>query len=109
MATSITTTTNSTASLTAPSPTPSLLQMKTQLTVGLLELANKTTNTELKALIKDAKITDPTPKGFPAGVSWADAFRMVARRVEDNVPATPGNLVLSEDLLNRNLTAGIKL
>jgi hypothetical protein len=109
MATSITTSTNSAASLTAPSPTPSLLQMKTQLTAGLLALANKTTNTELKALIKDAKITDPTPRGFPAGVSWADAFRMATRRVEDNEPTTPGNLVLSEDLLSMNLTAGIKL
>ena len=109
MATSSTPPTNSTASLTAPSPTPSLLQMKTQLTAGLLELANKTTNAELKELIKDAKITDRTPKGFPAGVSWADAFRMVGRRVEDNEPSTPGNLVLSEDLLNRNLTAGLKL
>ena len=109
MATSITTSTNSAASLTAPSPTPSLLQMKTQLTAGLLALANKTANTELKALIKDAKITDPTPRGFPAGVSWADAFRMATRRVEDNEPTTPGNLVLSEDLLSMNLTAGIKL
>lgn len=109
MATSITNTTNSTASVTAPSPNPSLLQMKTQLTVALLDIANATTNTELKELIKDAKITDPTPRGFPAGVGWADAFRMVARRVEDNSPATPGNLVLSEELLNRNLLSGIKL
>ncbi len=109
MATSITNTTNSTASVTAPSPNPSLLQMKTQLTVALLDIANATTNTELKELIKDAKITDPTPRGFPAGVGWADAFRMVARRVEDNSPATPGNLVLSEELLNKNLLAGIKL
>ena len=109
MATSITNTTNSTASLTAPSPSPTLLQMKTQMTVALLDIANATTNSELKELIKDAKITDPTPKGFPAGVGWADAFRMVSRRVEDNNPATPGNLVLSEDLLNTNLLAGIKL
>jgi hypothetical protein len=83
--------------------------MKTQMTVALLDIANATTNSELKELIKDAKITDPTPKGFPAGVGWADAFRMVSRRVEDNNPATPGNLVLSEDLLNTNLLAGIKL
>ncbi len=110
MATSITNTTNSTASLTAPSPNPSLLQMKKQLTAGLLALANKTTNTELKELIKDAKETDLTPIGFPKGVGWAEAFRMVSRRVEvGNPPPPPGNLVLSEELLNRNLLAGLKL
>ncbi|MFM8465576.1 MAG: hypothetical protein ACKOA0_16050, partial [Burkholderiaceae bacterium] len=109
MATSITNTTNSATSVTAPSPNPSLLQMKTQLTVALLEIADTTNNEQLKEIIKDAKITDAAPKGFPTGVSWADAFRMVARRVEDNNPSTPGNLVLSEDMLNRNLLSGIKL
>ena len=108
MATSITNT-NSTASVTAPSPNPSLLQMKTQLTAALQSIAGKTGNADLKELIKDAKVTDAAPRGFPAGVGWADAFRMVARRTEDNNPATPGNLVLSEDILNRNLLAGIKL
>ena len=78
MATSITNTTNSATSVTAPSPNPSLLQMKTQLTVALLKIADTTNNEQLKEIIKDAKITDAAPKGFPAGVSWADAFRMVA-------------------------------
>ncbi|MFM7657433.1 MAG: hypothetical protein ACKO5Z_02420, partial [Burkholderiaceae bacterium] len=109
MATSITNTTNSATSVTAPSPNPSLLQMKTQLTVALLKIADTTNNEQLKEIIKDAKITDAAPKGFPTGVGWADAFRMVARRVEDNNPSTPGNLVLSEDTLNRNLLSGIKL
>ncbi|MFM8246033.1 MAG: hypothetical protein ACKN9M_03655, partial [Burkholderiaceae bacterium] len=83
--------------------------MKTQLTVALLKIADTTNNEQLKEIIKDAKITDAAPKGFPTGVGWADAFRMVARRAEDGNPDTPGNLVLSEEVLNRNLLAGIKL
>ncbi|MFM7226442.1 MAG: hypothetical protein ACKO10_02690, partial [Betaproteobacteria bacterium] len=104
MATSITNT-SSTASVTTPSPNPSLQQMKTQLTAALQSIAGKTGNAQLKELLKDAEVTDAAPRGFPAGVGWADAFRMVARRTEDNNPSTPGNLVLSEDILNRNLLA----
>jgi len=43
--------------------------------------------------------TGNTPKGFPDGVSWQDAYKMVTRQVEDRNPATPGTLVLDKDLL----------
>lgn len=69
-----------------------LTQIKTDLTEAL-----KT------AGITDAKSTDATPKGFPVGVSWADAYKMVTRRVDDKNPATPGTLVLSPDLLKKTI------
>jgi hypothetical protein len=71
-----------------------LAQMKTELT------------TALKAAgITDASETDTTPKGFPNGVTWANAYKMVAEWKEDGNPATPGNLVLSQDLVNKNVAA----
>ncbi len=94
MATTVTTTTAGAASATGISQEPSALQMKTELTAALIA-----------AGMSDAKRTDPTPKGFPPGVSWTDAYRMVSRRVEDNNPATPGTLMLSQDLLKQNLAA----
>jgi hypothetical protein len=94
MATAVTTTTSSTTATTTASPNPTLQQMKSDLTAALVALG-----------VSDAKVTDVTPKGFPAGVSWTAAFNMVARRVEDYKPSTPGNLVLSNDLLKSNLAA----
>jgi hypothetical protein len=94
MATTVTTTTSSTNATANASASPTLQQMKTDLTAALLALG-----------VTDAKSTDVTPKGFPAGVGWIDAYRMVARRVEDNNPSTPGNLVLSQDLLKSNVAA----
>lgn len=94
MATTVTTTTNSATATSTASAKPTLQQMKKDLTTALLALG-----------VTNAKITDVTPKGFPAGVSWVDAYRMVARRVEDNSPSTPGNLVLSEALLKSNVAA----
>ncbi len=71
-----------------------LAQMKAELT------------TALKAAgVTDASETDTTPKGFPNGVSWANAYKMVAQWKEDGNPATPGNLVLSQDLVNKNVAA----
>lgn len=94
MSTAVTTQTSSTSATYAPTASPSLQQMKTELAAALVQ-----------AGVKDAKATDTTPKGFPAGVGWADAYRMVAKRVDDSSPATPGNLVLSADLLKANLSA----
>lgn len=94
MSTAVTTSTSSASAAYAATANPSLQQMKTELAAALVQ-----------AGVADAKPTDPTPKGFPAGVGWADAYRMVARRVEDNNAATPGNLVLSADLLKANLSA----
>ncbi len=71
-----------------------LAQMKAELTTAL-----KT------AGVTDASETDTTPKGFPNGVSWANAYKMVAQWKEDGNPATPGNLVLSQDLVNKNVAA----
>jgi hypothetical protein len=67
-------------------------QIKTSLTAALIS-----------AGVKDAKTTDASPKGFPAGTSWNDAFKMVTFRTEDNNPSTPGNLVLSETALKKAL------
>jgi hypothetical protein len=62
--------------------------------------------TALKAAgVTDANETDATPKGFPNGVSWANAYKMVAQWKEDGNPATPGNQVLSQDLVNKNVAA----
>lgn len=94
MSTAVTTSTSSASAAYAVTANPSLQQMKTELAAALVQ-----------AGIADAKSTDTTPKGFPAGVGWIDAYRMVARRVDDNSPDTPGNLVLSPDLLKANLSA----
>lgn len=67
-------------------------QIKTSLTAALISVG-----------VKDAKTTDASPKGFPAGTSWNDAFKMVTFRTEDNNPSTPGNLVLSETALKKAL------
>lgn len=80
----------------AASATPSIAQIRSDLTAALIA-----------AGVTDAKVTDSTPKGFPADVNWADAYRMVTRRVEDNNPSTPGRLVLSPEMLKRAL-AGTK-
>lgn len=109
MATSISSPTSGTTAVAALTPNPTLQQMRTQLTAALQRIASTTTDKDLQKTLKDVKATDPSPKGFPTGVGWADAFRMVARRVEDNNPDTPGNLVLSDDLLNQNLLANKKL
>lgn len=87
---------NSTASVSAASATPPIAQIRTELTAALIA-----------AGVTDAKATDSTPKGFPAGVNWTEAYKMVTRRVEDNNPSTPGNLVLSPEMLKKAL-AGTK-
>ncbi len=94
MATTITTTTSSTTATSTASANPTLQQMKTDLTAALLALG-----------ISNAKASDTTPKGFPASVSWTDAYKMVSRRAEDGNPSTPGNLVLSPALLKANVSA----
>lgn len=87
MVTSVTSTT-STANA---SSYPAIGQIRAELTAALV------------AAGVDAKVTDSSPKGFPNGVTWTDAYRMVTKRVEDNNPSKPGNLVLSEDLLKKAL------
>ncbi len=87
---------NSTTSTKSVSATPPLAQIRSELTAALIA-----------AGVTDAKTTDSSPKGFPSGISWTDAYRMVTRRTEDKNPSTPGNLVLSADLLNKAL-AGTK-
>lgn len=72
--------------------TAALTQIKTDLAAAL-----KT------AGITDAKSTDATPKGFPSGVTWTDAYKMVTRRIDDKNPATPGTLELSPDLLKKTI------
>lgn len=94
MATTISQTTTGTNAATASGGTPSLQRIKADLTEALIA-----------AGVTSAKSTDATPKGFPRGVSWTDAFRMVSRRVEDNNPATPGATALSTELLKANLAA----
>lgn len=77
---------------------PELQQIKKDLAAALV-----------KAGVLDAKASDPYPKGFPTGVTWNEAYRMVSRRVEDNNPATPGTLVIDDPLLNTNLKSATKL
>ncbi len=83
---------NSTKAL-ASNSLPNIAQIRSDLTAALLS-----------AGVSDASEKDVTPKGFPVGVSWTDAYRMVTKRIEDNNPSTPGNLVLSESLLSRTLS-----
>ncbi len=92
MVTSVTSTT-STKSVSA---TPPIAQIRAELTAALIT-----------AGVTDAKATDSTPKGFPDGVNWTEAYKMVTRRVEDNNASTPGNLVLSPEMLKKAL-AGTK-
>lgn len=91
MVTSVTA--NNSTKAVASNSLPNIGQIKSDLTAALIS-----------AGISDASEKDVTPKGFPAGVSWTDAYRMVAKRVEDNNPSTPGNLVQSESLLSRTLS-----
>lgn len=75
-------------------------------TSAALALMKTELTTALKAAgINDASETDTSPKGFPNGVTWANAYKMVAQWKEDGNPATPGNLVLSQDLANKNVAA----
>ena len=84
---------NNSTKAVASNSLPNIGQIKTALTAALLG-----------AGISDASEKDVTPKGFPAGVSWTDAYRMVTKRMDDKNPSTPGNLVLSESLLSRTLS-----
>lgn len=47
--------------------------------------------------------TGNTPKGFPDGVSWQDAYKMLSRRVTDNDPATPDTLSIDNELLKKTV------
>lgn len=94
MATTVSQTTTGTKAAGATTSASSLQRIKADLTEALIA-----------AGVTGAKSTDATPKGFPRGVSWADAHRMVSRRTEDNNPATPGNIALSPELLKANLAA----
>ena len=87
MVTSVT----STSSTANTSSYPAIGQIRAELTAALV------------AAGIDAKVTDASPKGFPNGVTWTDAYRMVTKRVEDNNASTPGTLVLSEDMLKKAL------
>jgi hypothetical protein len=91
MVTSVSNTT--TAKVAASNSLPNIAQIKSDLTAALVS-----------AGVSDASEQDLTPKGFPDGVSWTDAYRMVTKRVEDHNPKTPGTLVLSQDLLNKTLS-----
>ena len=44
---------------------------------------------ELQKLVSDASATDVTPKGFPKGVSWTDAYKMVTGWHRDSEQAPP--------------------
>jgi hypothetical protein len=44
---------------------------------------------ELKKLVLDASASDVTPKGFPKGVSWTDAYKMVTAWHRDSDDAQP--------------------
>ena len=50
---------------------------------------------ELQKLVPEASASDVTPKGFPKGVSWTDAYKMVTgwHRDSESSPATFGILV----------------
>lgn len=87
---------SSTTATSDASATPPIAQIRSELTAALIA-----------AGVSDAKATDSTPKGFPADVNWAEAYKMVTKRVEDNNPSTPGNLVLSPEMLKKAL-AGTK-
>ena len=84
---------STTAQVAASNSLPNIAKIRADLTAALIT-----------AGVSNANEKDLTPKGFPDGVSWTDAYRMVTKRVEDNNPKTPGNLVLSQDLLTRTLS-----
>ena len=84
---------SSTAKVAASNTLPNIAKIRSDLTAALIS-----------AGVSDASEKDLTPKGFPEGVSWTDAYRMVTKRVEDKNPKTPGTLVLSQDLLSRTLS-----
>lgn len=44
---------------------------------------------ELKKLVPEASASDVTPKGFPKGVSWTDAYKMVTAWHRDSEDAQP--------------------
>lgn len=96
MVTSVTSSTTTKA--VASNSLPNIAQIKAELTAALVA-----------AGVSNVSDQDLTPKGFPDGVSWTDAYRMVTKRVEDNNPSTPGNLVLSQDLLSRSLSGTLTL
>ncbi len=73
---------------------PSTRQIKSDLAAALVA-----------AGITDAKATDPSPKGFPKGVGWVDAYRMVIAWKEDGNPATPGTPQISASALKSTLGA----
>ena len=84
---------STTAQVAASNSLPNIAKIRADLTAALIT-----------AGVSNANEKDLTPKGFPDGVSWTDAYRMVTKRVEDNNPKTPGTLVLSQDLLTRTLS-----
>lgn len=73
---------------------PPTRQMKSDLAAALVA-----------AGITDAKATDAAPKGFPKGVGWVDAYRMVVAWKEDGNPATPGTPQISAATLKSTLGA----
>ncbi len=88
---SVTSTSSTTA---AAGGLPSTRQMKSELAAALVA-----------AGITDAKATDTSPKGFPKGVGWVDAYRMVVVWKEDGNPATPGTPQISAPALKSTLGA----
>ncbi len=110
MATTTNTTTTTTTTTTATSGTGAisgnaeLQKIKKDLAAALVA-----------AGVTDAKPTDTYPKGFPiaygqngavtSAINWSEAYRMVTRRVDDNVASTPGTLVIDDTLLKANLKA----
>ncbi len=86
------TSTGSTAAVTGG--LPPIRQIKSELTAALVA-----------AGISDAKATDVSPKGFPKGVGWTDAYRMVIAWKEDGNPATPGTPQISAAALKSSLGA----
>jgi hypothetical protein len=73
--------------------------------IALQALKTELTAALQAAGVKDASASDKTPKGFPDGVSWQNAYKMVSFWVEDNNPATPGTLTLSTEKLAKNIGA----
>jgi hypothetical protein len=71
-----------------------LVQIKTDLAAALNA-----------AGLTSASASDASPMGFPTGVSWSEAYKMVVQRKEDSNSATPGTLVLSASLLKKTIAA----
>ena len=51
---------------------------------------------ELQKLVPEASANDPTPKGFPKGVSWTDAYKMVTGWHRESADAHPQFGILLE-------------